>query len=73
MYLRDYDWINIHAIIDIHHDALAFLLAKELGIRTSTNRHSILNDCIGGIVLMSRVTMQWQQSLLQCLSLKRMN
>ncbi|MBL4774908.1 MAG: hypothetical protein JKY87_02460 [Mariprofundus sp.] len=33
--LRHYNWVNIHAIVDISEQAIAFPLAKQWGIPTS--------------------------------------
>lgn len=49
--MRDYDWVNIYAIVDLNEQAFAFPLAQSLGIQTSTNRHQTLNEFKGDIVI----------------------
>jgi len=49
--LRHYDWVHIHAIIDIDEKAIAFALAKKLGIQTSTARQQVLDAFNGDIII----------------------
>ena len=49
--LQHYDWVNIHAIVDITEQALAFPAARETGIATFTDRDKAFQQFHGDIVI----------------------
>ena len=49
--LQHYDWVNIHAIVDITEQALAFPMARETGIATFIDRDKAFQQFHGDIVI----------------------
>ncbi|MFQ5519388.1 MAG: GGDEF domain-containing protein [Mariprofundus sp.] len=49
--LQHYDWVNIHSIVDISEEAVAFPMARASGIHTSVDRELTFKQFHGDIVI----------------------
>lgn len=61
--LSFYDWVNIHAIVDIDASALAFELANELGVATTTDARTALDSFQGNIIIDVTGNVQMSETL----------